>query len=199
MLFSLERELDLMTKYSITAEELFVILLIFNAQEGHKEFLLRYFTEGTPEKDLREILLSLQNKGIITKSYKIPEKGSYFNPEDVTFNKTVLNQFIQHSQDYGMELFMAYPTTTFINGKEFSLRNISKNFHSLDEFCWAYGRAIKFNYDKHKEILDLLEWGKENNLINSGICDFVISMKWIELAQLKDENEHTLNDTSRVL
>lgn len=199
MLFSLERELDLMTKYSITAEELFVILLIFNAQEGHKEFLLRYFTDGTPEKDLREILLSLQNKGIITKSYKIPEAGSFFNPDAVTFNKTVLNQFIQHSQDYGMELFMAYPTTTFINGKEFSLRNISKNFHSFDEFCWAYGRAIKFNYEKHKEILDLLEWGKENNLINSGICDFVISMKWIELAQLRDENEHTLNDTSRVL
>ena len=33
--------------------------------------------------DLRKLLQSLQNKGIILKSYKIPNKGEQFDPENV--------------------------------------------------------------------------------------------------------------------
>ena len=39
-----------------------------------------------------------------------------------------------------MELFEAYPPFTIINGKTFSLRNISKNFKDLDDMCWQYGK-----------------------------------------------------------
>jgi hypothetical protein len=34
--------------------------------------------------------------------------------------------------------------------------------------------------------MELLEWGKENNQITYGICEFIISQKWTELAYLKD-------------
>ena len=113
------------------------------------------------ERSIREILTSLQNKGVINKSYVIPQAGEVFNPQDVDFNKNVLNQFFQHSQDLGMELFEAYPAYTNINGRTFSLRNITKNFKDLDDMCWQYGRMIKFDQRKHEEILELLEYAKE--------------------------------------
>ena len=34
--------------------------------------------------------------------------------------------------------------------------------------------------------MEILEWAKENDLINFGICEFIASHKWIELQYLKD-------------
>ena len=56
-----------------------------------------------------------------------------------------------------------------------SLRNISKKFNSLDEFFFHYSSIIGHNPEKHKQIMELLEWGKEHNHINCGILEFVIS------------------------
>lgn len=184
---SIDREIKFMIKYQLTADELFVIKLIFYALEGHDEYIKTFFNECQLEKPLKQILQSLQDKGIINKSYKIPEEGKVFNPQDVDFNKTVMNQFMQHSQDMGMELFEAYPPFTSINGKTFSLRNITKNFKDLDDMCWQYGRMIKFDQKKHEEILQLVEYAKENNLIHSGICDFILSQGWLALEVYQDE------------
>jgi len=113
----------------------------------------------------------------INKTYEVPQKGSILNPQDVDFNKNVVNSFLKHSQTLGMELFEAYPAYTIINGRTFSLRNVTKLFKSLDDMCFEYGKAIKFNPDLHKEVLELLEWGKENGKISYGICEFIISAK----------------------
>ena len=102
---------------------------------------------------------------------------------------------MQHSQDLGMELFMAYPSTTTINNRVFSLRNIAKVYSSMDDFCFAYGKIIKFNPEKHKEIMDILEYAKEINLIKSGIVDFVISMKWLDYAEMK---QHAISEIDNI-
>lgn len=189
---SIEREIDFMIKYNLTPDELYLIRLIFYAQDGHDEYLSEYFSENELTKPLREVLLSLQNKGIINKTYIVPEKGQVFNANDVDFNKNVIKSFLQHSSELGMDLFMNYPPYTIINGKTFSLRNISKLYKSLDEFSFAYGKNINFSPEKHQEVLKLLEYGKENNLIHSGICDF-ISFGWLNLKELKDNNMGTFN------
>ena len=190
---SIDREIQFMIKYQLTPDEFFLMKLIFFAQEGQEKYISQFANECGFEKPIREILTSLQNKGVINKSYVIPQAGEVFNPQDVDFNKTVLNQFFQHSQDLGMELFEAYPPFTIINGKTFSLRNISKNFKDLDDMCWNYGRAIRFNQQKHEEIMELLEFGKENNLIHSGISDFIFSQGWMALQVYKDEDMGVMN------
>ena len=86
----------------------------------------------------------------------------------------------------GQELFEAYPPFLSSNGKLLPLRNIAKKFNTLDEFFFAYSSAIKHNPEKHKEVMESLEWGKENGKICYGICEFIISQKWIELAYLKE-------------
>lgn len=195
---SIDREIKFMIKYQLTADELFVLRLVFFAQEGHSEYITTFFTEcqlGTP---LREILKSLQTKGIINKSYTIPEEGAVFNADDVDLNKTTVTQFLQHSIDLGMELFEAYPAYTNINGRTFSLRNITKNFKDLDDMCWQYGRMIKFDQRKHEEILELLEYAKENDLIHSGICDFILSQGWLALELYRDEGMGYFDNTTLI-
>lgn len=183
---SIDREIEFMIKYQLTADELFLIKLIFYAQEEHEEYLSKFFTQNQLSYGIRDLLSSLQNKGVINKSYDIPEEGMIFNPRDVEFNKRVLDSFMKHSQDMGMDLFSNYPPFTTINGRQFSLRNIAKSFKSLDDFCWEYGKAIKFDELKHQEIMELLEYAKENNLIHSGICDFIISRQWETIDYLRD-------------
>ena len=195
---SIDREIQFMIKYQLTPDEFFLMKLIFFAQEGQDKYISQFANECGFEKPIREILTSLQNKGVINKSYVIPQAGEVFNPQDVDFNKNVLNQFFQHSQDLGMELFEAYPPFTIINGKTFSLRNISKNFKDLDDMCWQYGKMIKFNQQKHEEIMELLEFGKDNNLIHSGISDFILSQGWMALQVYKDEDMGTYNNMEMV-
>ena len=187
-----------MIKYQLTADELFVLRLIFYAQEGHSEYISMFFSECQLGFSLRSILSSLQTKGIINKSYSIPEEGTVFKADDVDLNKNAVNQFLQHSTDMGMELFEAYPAYTTINGRTFSLRNITKNFKDLDDMCWQYGRMIKFDQRKHEEILELLEYAKENDLIHSGICDFILSQGWLALELYRDEGMGYFDNTTLI-
>lgn len=182
-----------MNKYQLTADELFLIKLIFYAQNEHEEYLNDFFSQNSLGYPIINLLKSIQEKGIINKSYKIPEKGTIFNPKDVEFNKLVLKSLLTHSQLLGQELFDNYPMFVTINGKQFSLRNIAKKYKTFDEFCWEYGKAIKFDIEEHNKILNLIEWGKENNTIHSGICDFIISKQWETLQTLKDEDFGTFN------
>lgn len=185
---SIEKEINFMTKYQLTADEFFLMKLIWYAQDDHPEYLSKYFAECKLGKEIRELLMGLRDKEIINKSYTIPEKGEIFNPNDVDFNKNVIKSFMQHSQDLGMELFENYPAYTYINGRPFSLRNITKLYKSLDEMCFDYGQSIKFNPQKHKEVLEILEYARDNNLINNGICTFIAERQWDMFQQMRDED-----------
>lgn len=185
---SIDRELDFMIKYQLFPEELLIVKFIFLAQEDHPEYLNKYFSQMPLKGAPRDTLLALQEKGIINKSYKIPEKGATFNPRDVDFNKIFLKSYIQHSGDMGMELFMSYPSFVNINGRQCSLKNISKMYKGMDDFCFAYGKAIKFDPIMHNKILELLEFAKENNLLHYGIVEFISSMKWLEIEELKSSD-----------
>ena len=75
----------------------------------------------------------------------------------------------------GKELFDAYPSFININGKYAPLKDISKRFSSLDEFFFFYSTQIGHNIEKHKEVMEILKWAKDNGHLNFGILSFVIS------------------------
>ena len=104
----------------------------------------------------------------------------------------------------GMELLNAFPP--FIVGKSgnFPIKNFSKFWRSMEDFCFAYGKVLKFNLQKHKEVLELLDWAKENGLITFNIAEFIISQKWDDLKKLKESGDKTylINqtfDTSQII
>ena len=192
---SIDREIEFMIKYELTSDELFIMKLIWFAQDGHPEYFSKFFSQAQLGNSIIDLLTSLQNKGIINQTYKIPEKGEGFLSKinDVDFNKNVLKSFMQHSQDLGMELFENYPAFTTINGRVFSLRNITKLYHSLDEMCWAYGKSIKWNPAKHLEVLEILDWAKETNNLQNGICAFIEERQWEMLEQVRNGETDTFN------
>ena len=191
----------MMEKYHLTAEESLVIELLFLAsiEEGHSEYLVKYFTIQIDRTELRDILISLQDKGIIVKSYKIPSKGQKFDPEAVEFNKNFLHNYRKFSGELGQEFFKEYPSIAIINGNEAPLKNYAKKFNSEEEFYFQYGKAIGWKLDNHQEVIDLIKWAKDNNctLLNMNIADFTISKMWRSIKELKEGDGVMQFDTTK--
>ena len=183
----INNELAIYAKYNLSSSNwLLLRLLILAIEEDKKEYLFQYLSNNESARlSLRDDLVNLQNLGIITKSYTIPEKGEKFNYNNITFNKVFLKDYFRCSGDLGQDLFEKYPPFLETNTTMYPLRNISKKFDSLEEFFYVYGKNINFSYKKHEEIIDLLKWASENNLLTWTIVEFVISNKWLELEILR--------------
>lgn len=185
---NIDEQLVLMEKYRITSDELLflTVLLLLQDGEGDYTFISQYLSLPTDCRNgIRESLISLQNKEIITKAYKIPEKGQKFIPEDVTINKNFVKNFYRCSFDMGKELFEAYPMFGIINGEPVGIRSVSKKFDSLEDFYRYYGKTISWKPEKHEYIMELVEWAKEKNLLVTTLANFVIDHKWEELEALR--------------
>lgn len=173
-----------MTTYHITADELLLIYLTFIArdEEGtHIEYFNQWFNNGGAEQ-LRSLFESLKNKGIIHKNYNT----NSWDPNEIEFNKNFIKSWTKNSLQMGQELFNAYPPFLLIQGKYAPLKDISKRFSSLDEFFFFYSTQISHNPEKHREVMDILQWAKDNNFITFGLLSFVISNQWNALKELRD-------------
>lgn len=179
--------INIINKYNLSADELLLIYLTFISQSenGNGRIYFEHWYNGTGKSKLLQLFNSLKEKGIIKKNYN-PEE---YDPDEIEFNKTFIKQYFKYTGELGKELYDNYPSFITINNKVYSLKNISKKFISLDEFYFYYSSTIGHNIDKHNEIMDLLKWGKENDLIRIGILEFVVSHKWTELLELKNDNK----------
>jgi hypothetical protein len=65
----------------------------------------------------------------------------------------------------------------------------------MEEFTFAYGKAIKFNQQNHEKVLEILQWAVEQDLIHYNLCEFIISQKWVELEQLRQNNNAPIFNT----
>lgn len=184
----LDTILNIMTKYKLTAEELLLIYLTFIAQtengnpEEHRVYFRRWYEGGGKER-LRSLFDSLKSKGIIKKNYN-PDS---YDPDEIEFNQNFIKQYFKLTGELGQELMDAYPTTLYINGKSVSLKNISKKFRDLPEFYFWYASTIGHSISKHREVIDILEWAKINDLIHIPIVEFVASCKWNEFREMRSK------------
>ena len=176
--------LNLLATYNLTADELLLIYLTYIARDeegGHIEYFCKWYENGGSER-LRSLFESLKEKGVIHKNYNT----TTWDPNEIDFNKHFLKSWAKNSLWMGQELFDAYPPFVFINGRHYPLRDPAKKFSSLDEFFFFYSTQIGHNLEKHKEVMEILEWAKENNMINFGITSFVVNNQWKALKELRD-------------
>lgn len=197
---NLEEEIIIINKYRITPNELLFIqsLLILQDDENEdnfKDYIEALYSCGIKVK---EILLSLQNKGIILKTYKIPLEGESYDPYIIPLNKNFIKKIYKCSFEMGKELFEEYPQFGIINGSVTPLRTVARHFDSLEDCYTRYGKAIKWNEERHNHILELVKWAKENNILNQSLSSFVINNGWIDLEALK-ENGNINYDTIKML
>ena len=176
--------LNICIAHNLTFDEFFLIYMTLLArdEENHSEYLGKWFSNGGKER-LRELFNSLKNKGIILKSYN----AESYVPNDIQFNKNFIKSWYKQSGEMGQELWNSYPNFVEVKGKLYSLKNISKKFYSLDDFYFYYSTAIGHSSEKHHEVMELLEWAKEKNLINFGILEFCASKKWLLFKEMRDK------------
>lgn len=180
-----------MEEYGLNPNELFAIKVILFAQDGEYEFLKQY--SHILNGGLRLLIESIQQKGVILKSYKLPKAGTTFHPEDVTFNQNFLKKFYRSAFEMGEELFDNYPQTLIISGVAYNARRISKKFDSLEDAFGKYAKYIKNNPETHQEILELIEWGKNNQYNFTTLDSFIVDRGWEAIRAQKNGDGTNIN------
>jgi hypothetical protein len=187
---TLENELCLLEKYKLTPTELFTIKLILLAKEdGEYKWLQRY----VQIIKLRDILVSLQEKGIILKSWKLPKEGQQLIVEDITFNQNFQKQYFRASFEMGEELFNIYPQSTIVNGQIYNLKRVSRKFDSLEDAFAKYAKYIHNNPDTHKEVIELVKWGIDNGYNFTTLDSFIVDNSWTAIKAMKEGNGINVN------
>lgn len=185
----LKQQLLFCDKYNINPNELLLLEIILIAQDSDDPEIVReYFSSREHTRGCTiELLSGLKSAGIIHKSYKIPERGTVFNPLDVPLNKNVVKDFYKCSFELGKELWDTYPQFGIVNNSQVGLRSVSKKFDTIEDFYRFYGRTIRWKPEIHNQIIELVKWAREHNILCTTIANFVIDHKWEELEALKDE------------
>lgn len=185
---NLEEEVAILNKYRITPNELMLVKTLLLLQDEENEDLFKTYIELLHECGikLRDGLLSLQENGIILKSYKVPKEGESFDPYSIPFNKSFIKTLYKCSFELGKELFMEYPQFGSVQGNVVGLRSISKKFDSLEDAYFKYGRSIGWSPERHNHIIELVKWAREHNIINYTLASFIVDHRWLELEALRD-------------
>jgi hypothetical protein len=187
---TLENELCLLEKYKLTPTELFTIKLILLAKEdGEYKWLQRY----VQIIKLRDILVSLQEKGIILKSWKLPKEGQQLIVEDITFNQNFQKQYFRASFEMGEELFNIYPQSTIVNGQIYNLKRVSRKFDSLEDAFAKYAKYIHNNPEIHQEVIELIKWGIDNGYNFTTLDSFIVDNSWTAIKAMKEGNGINVN------
>lgn len=192
---TLEEEVSILDKYRLVPNELlFIRILLILQDENNEDLLGRYISVLRDSGiDLRELIVTLQEKEIILKSYKVPKKGEAFDPFSIPVNKNFIKNLYKCSFELGKELFEAYPQFGNINGSLIGIRSVSKKFDSLEEAYFRYGKSIGWSVERHKHIIDLVNWSKEYNIINYTLASFIVDNRWHELEALRNGDLANIN------
>lgn len=187
---NLKEEISLLSRYRITPNELMFIRTLLILQEENDEELFASYIQSLSENNvkLRKLILDLQEKGVILKSYKVPEEGCEFDPHSIPFNQNFLKNLYKSSFEMGKELFEEYPQFGSVQGNVVGLRSVSKKFDSLEDAYFRYGKSIGWNPECHNRIIELVKWSKEHNLINYTLASFIVDQRWLELEALREGN-----------
>ena len=185
---TIEDELLILNKYKITPNELMFIRTLLILQEDANEELFKTYIEILHNSNIqiKELIIRLQARGIILKSFKVPNPGEAFDPYSIPINKPFLKNLFKSSFEIGKELFEVYPQFGNINGCVVPLRTVAKKFDSLEDCYARYGKEIKWNPEIHSTIIDLVNWAKDNNILNCSLASFIINNGWNDLQALKD-------------
>lgn len=186
----LDRKLEVMSKHALTAEEWLFIELLWTANDGQPEYLFKYFNECSKTAIPRDTIQALKDKKVFASSYNIPGIGEDFEYDQVEFSKTFINNYFKGSFEAGRELYDKYPPFIQNSDKLLCANNItSKGYNDENDFFLKYNKQIQYKLENHLEVMEILEWAKEQKLINYSIVEYVATRKWVEHRAMKESGE----------
>lgn len=182
MLYSFDKDLELCEKFKITPRQLLFIKIFVSDPslsesentEKRRKRAIKYqsvFKEG--DITSKEMLDLIDKKILIDKN--LP---GYFLFDDLELTgewEDKLKLIIYPMAD---ELFDAYPYEIRIQNKTYLAKNSSP-----EKIAFNYNKAISNSLEKHKEIIELVNWAKGANLIEVGLEKFVDTKYWCLLKE----------------
>lgn len=208
MMYSVQKDLELCDKYKINPCMLtFLKLFVIGPTEISEKTIAAEFMKNSskfckimglyytklPKKNTKEYKEYTEKLANLKKNIVIPlvEKNILVGPGDplnvrvdldhYEINPKFLKDFELNIYGMPSQLFDIYPRTIRINDSSFLGKNVS-----AEEIGELYIRNINNCEKKHQEILELIEWGKNNNNIGVGLKKFVEIKYWETLQELKE-------------
>ena len=177
--------LETLLKHNLTIEEYFLLVLLYYRQaidaKEVNDWMKEYAEKlGHPRDDGKRTLASnrtvtaLMSNGWITKP---DDKAGY------VLSKKVDELFIEPFFA-GEQLYNTYPSYGIINGVKIPLQ-VSDRI----AVYYKYWRVIRGSTSEHKEILEDIQFGADNDLLSMNIGKFVDSMYWLSLRQMRRKNK----------
>ena len=80
-----------------------------------------------------------------------------------------------------------------IDRVSFNARRVSKKFNDLEDAFEKYGKIIRYDPEIHSHIIELINWGKENNYNFTTLDDFICDRAWVNLEAYRDNNGCNVN------
>jgi len=167
---------DFLIKHKITFEQYMFLILRHRLDMKNLEKYIKK-VKGFARADLRDLI----DRGFMDdlNSPGQEQCSAYF-----CMPKFTHEMWIEHS-DAGEELWNTYPSFFCLTGGvRVAARSCDKEL--LEK---TYGKRIKNNLKKHKEVIELLNRAKEMNDITMGIEKFVASEHWTVLKEKYNNTE----------
>lgn len=188
----IERQLDVMIKYGLSAEEFFLTELLMLATEDpeHKTYLLTYFGKAKKEQLAMDTLQALKDKGVLDKECVIPQRGQTFTIGDIKLNLKFLDEYFKLTLQAGEELKNAYPDFLQFGDRLMPAKNIvTSGYRTEEDFFFAYAKKIRHSRKKHNEVLEILDWAKQQKLITYGMVEYVTTSKWKDHIRMREAGD----------
>jgi len=173
--------MELIEKLKVDPYQLFLLKMMFEAEENRIPI---YKTAGKLKKigmlDL-DALADLVTRDVVIDYNKTGISGpaeSFIDDYELSPKalRLMTTSFLK-----ARELMKNYPRLLEINGKKYNIVNIGEAELSL-----SYQKNLEITETEHEEVLELLEWGKENKCVNIGLKKFAETQYWLTLKEMKE-------------
>jgi hypothetical protein len=189
-LISLDRQIELMLEFNISAEQWFFLTLVYLSQyPSGSKYLYKYYYERKIRHGIEPgVSLSMIND-LLDKELLISDKGYLALNEVINFDELSINpehRFFISLFPEAYDFWDMYPAFSQNAGTKYPLKGLSgsklKNsgneFNSKDDFLIFYITQIKGDRQVHELNMKALDLAIKQGLINFTIYDWVITEKW---------------------
>jgi len=165
MIDNTKKFIDTLCKFQINANQLLFLTIVHKKDYAP---LYKYVVEG--EGFEPEEIDALVDKGLVIDLNKGDE---YLMDSYIVTDKFLEGLYFDDEEAPAREFWDMYPRMLYIDGKRFAARNTDK-----DKFFEDYAKEIGMRVDKHKDIIQALEYAVQNKLVNMGIRKWFDSKQW---------------------
>lgn len=135
---------------------------------------------------------TLVDKGLAAENHR-RDPDVPANIDEFEATEKAVRFFFDAPTHFGEELYEAYPDFAETgDGKRYPLKMFDRD---MEELFDAYAGAIGNNRAKHRDVLSLLEWAEERDMIDMGLQKFVFSRYWQILRKEKETERDLSSDT----